>query len=85
MRQFLLHDAVATREKVHVVEAFFKNDSRLKDAMAFIVVIDDKKLVSFILVYAELGEHLILLNVFSWETDSVLYVAHQILLCRTKI
>lgn len=52
MRQFLLHDAVATREKVHVVEAFFKNDSRLKDAMTFIVVIDDKKLVSFILVYA---------------------------------
>ena len=52
MRQFLLHDAVAAREKVHVVEAFFKNDSRLKDAMAFIVMIDDKKLVSFILVYA---------------------------------
>ena len=85
MGQFRLHDTVASRKEVHVVEAFFKNDARLQGTMALIIVIDYEKFVSFVFVDTELGEHLVLLNVLSWETDGVLHMAQQILLSRTQI
>ena len=69
--ELLLEAVQATGEKVYVVEALLEDDATLKDAMPFIVVVDDEDLVRFVFVNAQLGKLLVSLNVFGGETDCV--------------
>ena len=83
--EILAHDAEATREEVHVVEALLKDDLALHNAMSFIIVVHHQNLVWLVLVDVQLGEHLISLDVLCRERKSVRDVRLFVLLCRSQI
>ena len=69
--ELLLETVETSREQVDVIEAFFKDDSALKDSMALILVVHHKHLVRLVPENVQLGELLISLDVLCRETDGI--------------
>ena len=79
MRELGLEDALTAGQQVHIVEAFLVDDAGLEYAVALVLMVNDEQLVRLVLVDAELGENLVLLDVRGREADRVGDVACAVL------
>ena len=85
MRVFVCENEEASAQQVKVVETFFKYYSRLQDAMALIISIDDEKLIGLVLEEVQLAELVVFLNVDSRETDCIFYMAFVVVAHWSKV
>lgn len=75
----------ATWQQIAVVKSLLENDLDLLHAVTFVIVVEHKNFVSFVLVDVQLWEDFVNLDVCCRHAHCVLYMASKILFYGTQI